>query len=254
MRFDPRGELRLLVAAGQVLTRVPLPAVPWSDTTLPRAARYFPLVGLMVAGVSAGIYLAGRHVWSDTIAAIVSVAAALVISGALHEDGLADTADSFGGATPAARLAIMKDSRIGTYGACALVIALALRIAALASLPVAATLPALLAAGAGGRLACVFAMRALPYAGDPTAAKLNHGRDRPGRTTCVVAAVFGLAPFLLLDASRGVPALCLGGFLSALLAWRVGRLLGGYTGDLLGAVEVVFETGALLGAARFVPG
>lgn len=250
MRLDPVAEARLLAAALQVLTRIPVPSVPWDDATLPRASRYFPLVGVLVGAVSGGAYLLARLLWTDGVAALLAVGAALLLTGALHEDGLADTADSLGGTTPARRLEIMKDSRIGTYGVCALALALALKVTALASLPAVMAVPALVAAAGGARLACVLAMALLPYAGERARSKLQHGSSRPGPTECVVAALVGLAPFLLLGPSRAGLALLVASALAFGLAWRLGRLLGGgYTGDSLGAVAIVFETGALLSVA-----
>lgn len=252
MRFDARREARLLAAAAGFLTRIPVPALAFDPDWLPRSAKYFPLVGALVGVLAAAILLAGGHVWPGPVPAILAVLGALLVTGALHEDGLADTADGLGGRSREARLAIMKDPRLGAYGALALGFCLALRVAALAALPPWSAAVALVGAHAGGRLAAVLLLAAQPYAGDPAAARVSHGAGRPTRAELALAALFGLAPALLLPLPQALLALGLGTAAAGLLAWRVCRALGGQTGDVLGATEAVFETGFLLGAAALV--
>ena len=250
MRFDLAQEGQRLAMAAQFLTRVPVPvaARPERDW-LARSAKYFPLIGVLVGAVSAATLLAAGQVWPSPIPAILAMVAGMIVTGALHEDGLADTADGLGGRTPEARLAIMKDSRLGSFGAIALLSCLSVRIAALAVLPLTTAAAALVAAGAGGRLACVIAMATLPYAGDRATAKVAHGSERPRAGEVALAGAFGVAPLALLSGERAVLALLIGAMCALLLAWRARALLGGYTGDVLGAIAVVFETGALLGAS-----
>lgn len=250
MRFDPGREARLCLAAAQFLTRLPLPATPYDPGWLPRAAKYFPLAGGLVGLVSGLVLVAASHLWPMPIPALLAIGAAILVTGALHEDGLADTADSFGAFTREKRLAIMKDSRIGTFGVLALALGLALRAAALWTMPAWTGLAALVAAGAGGRLAAVLLMAAAPYAGDRSASRIAHAPARPRGSEIGVALVLGLAPLALLPPGRVGLALGLGAAAALLLAVRVCRGLGGYTGDVLGAVVVVFETAFLLGAAR----
>jgi adenosylcobinamide-GDP ribazoletransferase len=252
VRFDPAGEARLLVAAIQFLTRIPTPAILYRPDWLPRAAKYFPLVGWLVGAAAVLALAAARHLWAAPIPEILALATAIAVTGALHEDGLADTADSLGGATRERRLAIMKDSRIGTFGALALTLGVGLRVAALCALPPVAAAAALVAAPAGGRLAAVLTMAAAPYAGDRAASRIAHAADRPRGGEVALAALFGLAPLALLPDGRAALALCFGAAAALVLAIRVGRGLGGYTGDLLGAVIIVYETAFLLGAARVV--
>ena len=250
MRFDPAGEARLLVMAIQFLTRIPVPTVLYRPDWLPRSAKYFPVVGALVGVLAVVVLGVARHVWMAPIPEILAVASAILITGALHEDGLADTADSLGGTTREKRLAIMKDSRIGTFGVLALVISVGLRVAALCALPPLAAAAALIAAPAGGRLAAVLLMAAAPYAGDLAASRIQHAPDRPRRAELILAGLFGLMPLALLSGHRASVALCLGAAAALVVAIRLGRPLGGYTGDVLGAVVIVFETGFMLGAAR----
>ena len=125
-----------LAAAIVMLTRIPVPIRTLPPDWLPRAAKYFPLVGTGTGLVQGLVFVALAAVLPGSLAALLSIAAALLLTGAFHEDGLADTFDSFGGASAGARLAIMKDSRIGTYGTLALLAALALQATALTALPV----------------------------------------------------------------------------------------------------------------------
>src|SRR4051812_25385573 len=149
MRPDPH-----LLNAIRFLTVVPVPANGDAQDTdwLARAMKYFPVVGAGIGAASAIVFLVAGEFWSPLISALLAITTSIVITSALHEDGLADTADSFGGGwTIEKRLAIMKDSRIGTYGALALGLGVALRIAALAILPMWAGAAALIAVHAAAR-------------------------------------------------------------------------------------------------------
>src|SRR6266511_3237274 len=120
--------LRLFAVAVGFLTRVPVPQTDIRVDDLRRASAFFPLVGLGVAGVGVAVRAAFEPIWGSGVATLAAIAAMILVTGAFHEDGLADTADGlWGGWDPAARLAIMRDSRIGTYGAVALIIVIALR-------------------------------------------------------------------------------------------------------------------------------
>src|SRR5689334_1916994 len=117
------------------LTVLPVPRSEDLDADwLVRASKFFPAVGIVVGAASALVLLVASHWWIGLVPAILAVAASVILTGALHEDGLADAADALGAGSREARLAIMKDSRIGTYGVLALAFTLALRIALLAML------------------------------------------------------------------------------------------------------------------------
>lgn len=243
------GQVRLFLCAAQFLTRVPVPALPgFEPDWISRSARYFPLVGLLVGGACAAVFWGASQVWSGWLPALLAIAAGVLITGAFHEDGLADTADGLGGGqTPARRLAIMKDSRIGTYGALALGLVLALKAAALAELPAALGAWALVAAHAAGRGAAVCAMRLLPYVAQARTTKWKPApADLSLGEVLTALAIAGLP--LALSPSGVVPlALLSASVLAVALALTARRLLGGYTGDVLGAVEQIFELGFILG-------
>lgn len=242
-------QVRLLICAVQFLTRVPTPRLKTFDPDwITRSARYFPLVGQGVGAVCAGVLLVGERLWSAPVGAVLAIGAGLLITGAFHEDGLADTADGLGGGqTSARRLEIMKDSRIGTYGACALVTVLGLKVAVLAGTASAAAL--LLVAHGLGRAGAVVVMRLTPYAPSGEAGKWKPVPQGVRTGEVLVALLIAAWPLALLPPGAILAGLAGGALLAALLALTAKRLIGGHTGDVLGAVEQVFEVGFLLGAA-----
>jgi adenosylcobinamide-GDP ribazoletransferase len=253
MSLDPH-----LLNAIRFLTVLPTPHsanAPESDW-LARAMKYFPLVGAGIGAASAFVFLIASELWSPLIAALLAVTTSIVITGALHEDGLADTADSFGGGwSIEKRLAIMKDSRIGTYGALALGLGVALRIAALAALPISVAAAALIATHAAARTTPGFVMNRFRYAGDTAAMKVSYDEVlvRPAeiRLALLIAAL-AMLPLLMMSIASALSGLLIGAALAILLTRWSRRLLGGYTGDVLGAIEQLFEIGFLLGVAAMI--
>jgi adenosylcobinamide-GDP ribazoletransferase len=239
------------------LTVVPAPGVDHvEDDWLMRSAKYFPLVGIIVGSFSAIVLLIAGEIWTGILPPLLAVTTGTVLTGALHEDGLADTADGFaGGRSRETRLAIMKDSRIGTYGALALGLTVAMRVAALAALPTWTGAAALIGAHAGGRLVTAVAMTRLPYAGDPAASHLTYIDAEQQSPEITLAAIFMLAALLPLS-RYGVLAAFIGMLFGIVLAvWLIDRavkLIDGYTGDVLGATEQLFEVGLLLGVAAML--
>ncbi len=236
-------EWRLLLTAVQFLTRLPVPGwVGHGPGQLDRAMRYLPLVGIGVGLVGAAVLTLASLGLPPPAAALVSVVATLLLTGALHEDGLADTLDGlFGGATRDDALRIMRDSRLGTYGAAGLTLALGLKAAALSALPESGM--ALVAGHAGSRFMVVAVIAALPYA--RTDGKAGPVAGGVGAVELAVAAFCGVLPMLLLGI-RTLPALLLAAGVAWVMARWFRRRLGGYTGDSLGAVQQVTELTILL--------
>ncbi len=250
-------QLRLLVVAVQFLTRLPVPSLrDFEPAWITAAARWFPLVGAVVGAIGALVFVAGAAVWPAPLAALVSVAATVLLTGAFHEDGLADAADGLvGGTTRDRRLEIMKDSRIGTYGALALGIVLAVRVQTLATLPLAHAAAALIAVHAVARATAVVVMRVRPYAGDRAWAKVKPVADGVTTVEVTVAAVTALLatlPLAWLDPWGAVVAVAAGAAAATLLAAYATRSIGGWVGDTLGAGEQCAEAAFLLGAAAVV--
>jgi adenosylcobinamide-GDP ribazoletransferase len=227
-------------SALMLLTRLPVPG-----SHLARAAGVWvwPIVGAVVGLVGAAVYwLAVRLGLSPAMAAICAIAVTALTTGALHEDGLADTADGFGGgATVARKLEIMRDSRIGTFGALALILSVGLRGAALATLadPVVVAI-ALVAAGVLGRAAMIGMMLALPPArGDGMAAALGPLPLTPAAIGIAIAFTCVLLP-------HGIRAVAAAALAAALMVWLARRQIGGHTGDVLGATEQAAECAVLI--------
>ena len=249
------SELTHFRHAVRLLTIVPLPSEKsFEPDWLPRAAKYFPLVGLLLGAVLAAVLLGASALWSGLVPALLAVTAGVLLTGAFHEDGLADSADSLGGQTPERRLAIMKDSRIGSYGTLALIASFALRVAALAAMPPWTAAVALVAAHAGGRCAGVLLINTVPYVAERIG-KIVQSDDPLRRHEVLLTCAFalaGFAPLAVLAWPAAVTA-ALAGIVVSLLAARLAiRLLGGYTGDVAGAIEQLFEVAVLLAVAAWV--
>jgi len=242
--------VRQLKIAIQFLTRLPVEIEPPpAPGELARTTPLFPLIGALVGAAGGGAYaLAWTLGLTGFLGALVAVTVMILLTGALHEDGLADVADGLGGGrTPAQKLEIMRDSRLGSYGALALILALSARTGALASLGIPeVVVPALVAAAAVSRSAILPLMLLPPARPDGRASEAG-----PPSTIAVGAGLaFGLAiAFVLLDP---LPALAATG-VALLTAIAVGliamRQLGGITGDVLGAGQQAAEIAFLFALA-----
>ena len=252
--MGPAREWRLFWCAVGFLTRLPTLALRDFETDwIGRSTRWFSLVGQIVGAVAAVVFLVASRIWGGAAPAVLAVGAGAWITGAFHEDGLADTADGLGGGTTrAARLEIMKDGRVGTYGVITLVLVIGLRIAALATVPGLRGAIALVAAHGVGRAAAVAAMAAQPYAGAAATAKADASPQHPGAANVLVACLVALWPFALMPLHAALLSIGLAAAAGALVALFAQGLIGGRTGDTLGAVEQAAETAVLLGAAALL--
>lgn len=257
----PVHELRLAAIALQFLTRVPIPRwVGFEPAWLHHCVRHFPLVGALVGAWGALVLWAASWVWPPLVAATLSLIATVWLTGAFHEDGLADTCDGLGGSVGRERaLEIMKDSRIGTYGAVALVLALGLKVATVSALSadLAFAIAALVWSHAISRAAPVMLVWRLPYAGDAAHAKAKPlatqvGPEGVTAALAWVAVLSALAWWAAPERLHLTLALALAiGTAVALLAtagcarW-LRRRLGGFTGDTLGATQQIVEGACLL--------
>jgi adenosylcobinamide-GDP ribazoletransferase len=238
------------MTATALLTRLPVGAALRETGSIAAAGWAFPLVGAGIAAVSAVVFFAAEIVGlTDLPAALLAVTAAIALTGAFHEDGLADTADGLGGgAGRGDKLAIMRDSRLGTFGVLAVVLSVGLRAAALTAIgdPIHAGL-ALIAAHAASRGALPSLMRLLPPARPDG---LGAAVGTPSRTIALTAAVIGVVIALatLGPLTGAVAAAVMGVAVAAAgaLAWRQ---FGGYTGDVLGFCQQIGEIAMLLTAA-----
>ncbi|MDP5291349.1 adenosylcobinamide-GDP ribazoletransferase [Oceanimonas sp. CHS3-5] len=250
-----KHELTLLLVATQFLTRLPLPALRRFDPDwLHQSSRHFPGVGLLVGSLCALAYGLGEFMFGPLVAAVMATALGVYITGAFHEDGLADTCDGLGGGLTRERaLTIMKDSRLGTFGTLGLVLALLLKITLLASLSPAAAMAALVLAHGGSRLACISLIALLPYGGDPEHAKAKPMAQQLTHAQWWLASLWLLLPLWLLWPLFSPGAWLLAAVLTMLTTLHMYRLLkrrlGGYTGDGLGATQQLAEIAIYAGLA-----
>jgi adenosylcobinamide-GDP ribazoletransferase len=229
-------------------TRLPLAhASRVEGVDIARASWAMPIAGALVGAVGAAVYwLAYKLGLAPLICATLTIAATLGVTGCLHEDGLADTADGFGGgATRERKLDIMRDSRTGTYGACALVLSILLRVGSLAILAEPALVaPALIAAHVAARATLPIFMRSAPPA---RADGLSVDAGRPTLANAVTAGLIGVATLALaLSLTSALVGLIVLAVALACMARFSMRQIGGQTGDVAGALEQVGESLVLL--------
>jgi adenosylcobinamide-GDP ribazoletransferase len=254
MRVRLREEWAVFLLAVQFLTRLPLPRdVGWTPSRMAATPRWHPGVGLLVGAAAGAACWAAAGLWPPLVAALAATAFGIILTGAFHEDGLADACDGLGGGTTRERaLEIMRDSRIGTYGAIGLVLVLGAKVTALAAIaevaPAAAAL-ALVAGHCAGRASSVVVIATGRYVRE-------HGTGKPvadgmGAGGLAFALATGAAGMGLLGLV--VPAVAVAGALlglalghAAMRQWYA-RRIGGYTGDCLGATQQTSEVGLYLG-------
>ena len=256
-RTPVRDELRVFLTAVMFLTRIPCPRwVGYDPAWLARSTAYFPVVGVLVGLVGGAALWVGMRAWPAFVAAALSTAATVWVTGAFHEDALADSCDGFGGGWRREQvLAIMKDSRIGSYGAVGLGLVLVTKIGALAAIAganVGTALRALVVAHTLGRWSSLPLIWALPYVREedaggaksrPFAASVTGRRLAAGTATAAAITALLLAP---LGPAAVVAALALAALVTALGARYFRRRIGGMTGDCLGAANQLVELATYL--------
>ncbi|GAB3392772.1 adenosylcobinamide-GDP ribazoletransferase [Massilia agri] len=245
-------QLRLFFVALQFFTRLPIPRwVGFEQDWLHQASRYFPLVGVVVGAIGAAVYAACALVLPAPVAAVLSTAATIYITGAFHEDGFADTCDGLGGGMTRERvLEIMKDSRVGAYGAIGVVCMLGTKVTALATLPLTGAIGALLLAHPLSRLCATSLIWRMEYAraegkAKPLAERMSTAEFCIALLTVTLAAALLLAGGLL-SAQALLAALLACVIATWWLARKFSRRIGGYTGDCLGAVQQLAEAVAYI--------
>lgn len=242
-----RRQVELFFTALMFYTRVPCPRwIGHSEELLNKSTIYFPLIGWLVGGAAGLIYWGLSHLFPADVALLLSMVASILLTGAFHEDGFADVCDGFGGGWTQARiLEIMKDSRLGTYGAAGLGLMLALKFVALRSLPPAAVVPVLVVAHALSRATALTFIYTHDYARANEDSKAKPVAKKMSGAELLVGLAFGLLPLLAYAAWLGSPWLLLVLLPLGLVKLYLGRFfqrwIGGYTGDCLGATQQVAE-------------
>ena len=257
-----KRQFSLFLVAVQFLTRLPVPnAAGFEPSSLPQSARYFPLVGALVGLIGAGVWWLSSLCFPPFLAVGLGLSASLLLTGALHEDGFADACDGFGGgASRESVLAIMKDSRVGAYGAIGVVMMLGLKWVTLASLPRAAFPILFIGAHTVSRWCATALIWQLQYVRSDADAKSRPFADGLSARDWILSGALGalaLLPLMVFDPAAGAglpwarilvaaPAAAAAATLLAGIYFK--RRIGGYTGDCLGAVQQTAELSFLLAA------
>jgi adenosylcobinamide-GDP ribazoletransferase len=221
---------------------------------LNRSARYFPAVGLLIGGIGALVYLGAAQLWPQAVAVLLSMAATIYATGAFHEDGLSDTVDGLGGGWEKLRiLEIMKDSRVGSYGVVAMVLALLGKFLLLSSLEPALIPFALLAGHALSRFCATVLLATMDYVREDLLAKAKPLATRLSPGAMLVALSFVVAALAFLPLEKAIFGCVLAALVTFWLAAKFKRWLGGYTGDCLGATQQLSEIAFYLGLLASLP-
>lgn len=252
--MSPRRRLSEVRLAMMMLTRLPMGTIPQPVPSLTQARWAFPLAGLPI-GLAMGLVLMAAPALglSPLAAGFVALAVSALLTGGLHHDGLADFVDGMGGRDVARRLEIMRDSRIGSYGVIALVLAMGLSASALASLPGSA-LAGILLVAVGSRFAILVLLDLLPPA-RPDGLGQMAAEARGAAPWQVWAPGAALALLLALMTGPAAPwGLAAMALATTVVALQARRLLGGQTGDVLGAAQLCSETAGVLALSMALAG
>jgi len=256
LRENIQHQWRLWLIAVGFFTRISIKTIPnFQQHWLNQASRYYGLVGLMIGLVAAVTWFTSHLLWSNEIAITLSIIATVILTGAFHEDGLADTWDGFGGGwTLEQKLTIMKDSRVGTYGSLALILSLFLKFQLLLALAeignvtlsiynveLNAIIIALLVGHCVSRITAVSLIFDQRYVRDIDSSKVKPMTEQQSPTEIIILLLSGLIPLVLLPLT--LAAIIIGVLLITrkLLVMWYNKQLGGYTGDLLGQAQQLSE-------------
>ncbi|WP_443504864.1 adenosylcobinamide-GDP ribazoletransferase [Psychrobacter alimentarius] len=255
-----------MLVAIQFLTRLPVPPFAYYNPQwLHQSSRHFPAVGLLVGLLCAGVFWLGSILFTPLVAAVISTVFGIRLTGAFHEDGLADSCDGLGGGLTRERtLTIMKDSRLGTYGVLGLVSALLLKVTLLASMPLSVAIIALIIGHTASRLLCISLLALLPYG-----VEIEHAKAKPmAQQLTPLQGVLSSGWLILAGVlvtiifPNTMHQIGLGQWLLTLLLALIAtdymrrllyRRLEGYTGDGLGATQQVSEVTIYIGLAASMP-
>ena len=261
-----RYEARLILVAVQFLTRISVRSFSHYDPQwLHQSSRYFPAVGLLIGLLCAGVFWLSSLLFIPLVAAVISTAFGIKLTGAFHEDGLADSCDGLGGGLTRERtLTIMKDSRLGTYGVLGLVSALLLKISLLTAMPTPVAIVALIIGHTASRLFCISLLTLLPYGGE-----IEHAKAKPmaqqltplqaiyssGWLILAITLVTLVFPYTMRQIGiwQWLLALLLGIGATDYMRRLLRRRLDGYTGDGLGATQQLSEIAIYIGLAASLP-
>lgn len=238
-----KKQLNILLTAIMFYSRIPVPRIKnYESNMLSQSTRYLPFVGLLIGSLSALVYYCCSLVFPGYLSILLSMAFSVYLTGAFHEDGFADFCDGFGGGyTKDKVLTIMKDSRIGTYGSVGLILALGTKFASLYALSLNKMVGIIIAGHALSRIIPVILIYTSSYVRDNASSKSKLVGLRTSNWTIIWAFIFGLIPILWIN-----PYAISFFFLFLLPIFLIFRhyvikKIGGYTGDVLGALQQISE-------------
>lgn len=239
-----KREFHILCTSLMFFTRLPLHKVmEYRSEVLGDVCRYFPLAGWITGGVATLTFMGAAYLFPLQLALLLAMVAALLFTGALHEDGFADFCDGYGGGhSPVKILAIMKDSSIGTYGAVGLISLLAVKFIALTFVPVERIPVVLISAHAFSRLVPVWLMFTADYVRNDGTSKTKAVGNHASVTSVAVASLLGLGALALLQWVVALAVLVCSVLVFVGFRAYVIKRTGGYTGDVLGALQQIIET------------
>ncbi len=238
-----KNQFKIFLTALMFYTRFPVKRIEgWSEEMLNKSTRYFPFIGILVGGVGALFFYGANLIFPVSLAVILSMVATILFTGAFHEDGFADFCDGFGGGYSKERiLEIMKDSRIGTYGTIGLLMVLVVKFLALTQIEI-ARIPFILVVGhAVSRLFPVLLIYTSEYARLDATSKTKPIGKADSTFSLIFALAIGGATLFILSWMEAVTGIALLTAVFFVFRKYIIRKLGGYTGDVLGALQQLCE-------------
>lgn len=247
-----KRQLNLFFHALQFYSRIPVGKIDYREENLTQSVRYFPLVGILVGAIGGGVFALFVLVFPPAVAVAAALVSMIAVTGALHEDGVSDFFDGFGGGYTRERiLEIMKDSHVGAYGVIALILLFLVKFSLLLSIDALHLPSVLIAAHASSRFVPVVLMKRSVYARTGNS-KSGHSRHRLSRTTLIVAFIFGALPLIFIAPPVTLSAAALYAIVLIALKRYVEKKIGGFTGDVLGTLQQFCETAFYLAYAGVI--
>ncbi len=235
--------MQIFLTALMFFTRIPMPAtLPYSKELLNKALRFFPLVGSIIGGIGAGVLWLALLVFPMELAVLISMVATIFVTGAFHEDGFADFCDGYGGGMPKDKiLEIMKDSRLGTYGAIGLVSIMAVKFTAIINIPINHVFIVLVAAHVISRCVPVFLVYTTSYIREDALSKAKPIGNNISLKSLIIASATSLIPFLFVEWKLSFIIILTLTVIFFLFRSYIIKKTGGYSGDVLGALQQLCE-------------
>lgn len=248
MKLIIKQQISAIFAAMSFLTRIPMPQWVVSNTqAIADASRWFSLIGLLIGGIAALVLYSLTMLLGQPLAVVLTLVFIIILTGAFHEDGLADLCDGFGGGWDKTRkLAIMKDSQIGTYGVLALVTSFSIKMVALLQLPLLLACTSLIVCHAGSRAIAGLVELFLPYARQGTNNKTPQKGAKSSLKNRLILFIFGTLPFFLLSTVMALILIVIWLLVFIYLVHLMDRHIQGYTGDTIGAAQQIIEITGLI--------